>query len=103
MISDLAAYPDVLEAASNWLARNDDIAELAISVQQIPAPTGAEAVRANLGRTAVSRSETEGCLSGQYLQCLRSHPWKNFGSGADCQRTHRHRLSCQYGLGHYCR
>lgn len=46
MIADLAAYPDVLAAASQWLDETDRIAELAVAVQQIPAPTGAEAVRA---------------------------------------------------------
>lgn len=47
MISDLAAYPDVLAAASAWLDQTERIAELAVAVQQIPAPTGAEAVRAS--------------------------------------------------------
>ncbi len=47
MISDLAAYPDVLSAAGDWLGQNDRIAELAVTVQRLPAPTGAEAVRAH--------------------------------------------------------
>ena len=47
MISDLAAYPDVLAAAAQWLNQTKRIAELCVEVQQIPAPTGAEAVRAS--------------------------------------------------------
>lgn len=47
MINDLAAYPEVLNAAGQWLDQSDRIARLVVEVQQIPAPTGAEAVRAS--------------------------------------------------------
>ncbi|MFN2202367.1 MAG: M20/M25/M40 family metallo-hydrolase [Caldilineaceae bacterium] len=47
MIADLAAYPDVLDAASRWLDEVWRIADMAVQVQQVPAPTGAEAVRAS--------------------------------------------------------
>lgn len=47
MIEHFAAYPEVLVAAASLLNRVEQIAALAVEVQQIPAPTGAEAVRAN--------------------------------------------------------
>ena len=47
MIEQFGAYPEVLTAAASCLERVEQLAELSIEVQQIPAPTGAEAVRAN--------------------------------------------------------
>ncbi len=47
MIEQFGAYPEVLTAAASCLQRVEQLAELSIEVQQIPAPTGAEAVRAN--------------------------------------------------------
>ncbi len=47
MIEQFAAYPEVLAAAASSLGRGEQLADLCIQVQQIPAPTGAEAMRAN--------------------------------------------------------
>jgi len=47
MIEQFAAYPEALSAAASCLDRVEQLAALAVEIQQVPAPTGAEAVRAN--------------------------------------------------------
>ncbi len=46
-MDDLAQYPEVLAAAANYAGQGRQLAELCIEIQQIPAPTGAEARRAD--------------------------------------------------------
>jgi acetylornithine deacetylase/succinyl-diaminopimelate desuccinylase-like protein len=41
-----AKYPAIVEAARRWSASTSDLLDLCIAIQQIPAPTGAEAARA---------------------------------------------------------
>ena len=47
MIEQFVAYPEALTAAASCLDRAEQIAALTVEIQQMPAPTGAEAVRAN--------------------------------------------------------
>jgi acetylornithine deacetylase/succinyl-diaminopimelate desuccinylase-like protein len=42
----LPNYPAIIEAAKRWHAPASDLLELCVAIQQIPAPTGAEAARA---------------------------------------------------------
>ena len=46
LLQALSRYPQVLEAAQAYLAQRDELTDLCIQVQQIPAPTGAEGARA---------------------------------------------------------
>lgn len=41
-----AEYPAIVEAARRWSASTSELLDLCIAIQQIPAPTGAEAARA---------------------------------------------------------
>jgi acetylornithine deacetylase/succinyl-diaminopimelate desuccinylase-like protein len=43
---NFAGYPTIKEAAQRWSTPAEELLELCIAIQQIPAPTGAEAARA---------------------------------------------------------
>jgi acetylornithine deacetylase/succinyl-diaminopimelate desuccinylase-like protein len=45
-MKELKSYPEVLGAARGYLERSDELNDLCVQVQQIPAPTGDEALRA---------------------------------------------------------
>jgi len=46
LMQSLSQYPQIVEAVQSYLSRGDELTDLCIQVQQIPAPTGAEGERA---------------------------------------------------------
>jgi tripeptide aminopeptidase len=113
-IDKIAEYPSIIEVAKRWDAPASRLLELCIAIQQIPAPTGAEAARtewvaaqmAALGLQQITHDSVNnnvyGCWPGQSRQpglLITAHTDTVFGLDTDLTVRHDAQQGRVYGPG----